>query len=281
MNCGSRDRDSWIAFDRGTENLSMEEGQRTNLEAATHPSSALPPSHIPANAAIDLAARRYMSRSQSGTPGAHRSSSATTTLWTPPHKLHSTYVYIYVVRLLILGRTHGEVLYQYMDKVSSIILTILVPQTFLVIQQMSTHTPHYQGVLKIVRLVSLWRLLISFFIVWDTSKRKDEWFLRWPCIYKSESKIYKSSKTIRAPLFKEMVWTTVANYEIRLVSANICGRINSVKRCIYIYSVPHYLYCKIYKFNLRHLAVARPFAHPEAFLRDRAVAAPEISKTFR
>lgn len=48
----------------------------SSLEAAFAPSSGHPPSHMPAKAAMDLAARRYMSRSESKViAGTHRSSS--------------------------------------------------------------------------------------------------------------------------------------------------------------------------------------------------------------
>lgn len=48
----------------------------SSLLAATQPSSADPPSHMPANAAIDRAARKYMSRSPSSAmAGSHLSSS--------------------------------------------------------------------------------------------------------------------------------------------------------------------------------------------------------------
>lgn len=47
-----------------------------SLDAAMHPSSAEPPSHIPANAAIDRAALKYITRSPSkATLGTHLTSS--------------------------------------------------------------------------------------------------------------------------------------------------------------------------------------------------------------
>uniref|UniRef100_A0A224Y5L2 Putative secreted protein n=1 Tax=Panstrongylus lignarius TaxID=156445 RepID=A0A224Y5L2_9HEMI len=48
----------------------------SSLVAAIQPSSADPPSHIPAKAAIDLAARKYINRSPSkAIAGIHRNSS--------------------------------------------------------------------------------------------------------------------------------------------------------------------------------------------------------------
>lgn len=48
----------------------------SSLDAAFAPSSGQPPSHIPANAAIDLAARKYISKSESKViAGTHRNSS--------------------------------------------------------------------------------------------------------------------------------------------------------------------------------------------------------------
>lgn len=48
----------------------------SSLEAALAPSSGQPPSHMPAKAAIDLAARRYINRSESRViAGTQRSSS--------------------------------------------------------------------------------------------------------------------------------------------------------------------------------------------------------------